>query len=359
MVIPNSSFLIPNYAVAMSGGVDSSVAAALMKKDGHNVLGFTMKHFDDKSPYREDVIEKSISDAKKVCQKLDIPHHVIDVRAEFHEIVVKNFIKEYSRGITPNPCALCNPTIKWGLFVEKIKELLQTENILYVTGHYARLVTSETGNKQLHRAADIHKDQTYMLWRLSQEQLNMTHFPLSETTKEETRSIAEKLGLSVKDKADSQDICFLEGKYTDFLSEFIISEPGDIIFEDQKIIGQHKGLSNYTLGQRKGLVSWQSPLFVKEMNPHNNSLIVTDDPHKLLAKEFYIGDMNILDHEAFTSNSKVQMRYNSTPKDIHKIELDDDKALIVLETPARSITPGQSAVFYDGDRLVAGGVIVN
>jgi tRNA-specific 2-thiouridylase len=188
----------------------------------------------------------------------------------------------------------------------------------------------------------------------------MTLFPLSEISKEETRQIAHKLGYSITNKKDSQDICFLDGKYTDFLQHYMSFEQGDMIFEDKKVIGKHKGVPFYTLGQRKGLVSWERPLFVKEIDYTNNAIIVTDDPDKLHAKEFTIKELNIFDMPLLLKNQsllKVQIRYNSSPKEIDKIEMFNNKAQITLKHPARSITPGQSAVFYDGDRLLGGGII--
>jgi tRNA-specific 2-thiouridylase len=331
-----------------------------MKKQGREIIGFTMRHFDDSVPFKQNVHASTVKDAQKVCNMLDIEHFAIDLSAEFNDIVIRYFISEYQRGKTPNPCALCNPTIKWGLFIDKIKEKLQTDDIIFVTGHYARIIASKTNRKALCRAFDEKKDQSYMLWKLSQKQIDITLFPLSEISKDETRRIAQELGFNPAEKKDSQDICFIEGKYTDFLNHFVSFEQGDLIFEDLKVIGKHKGLPHYTLGQRKGLVSWEKPLYVKEIDYHNNAVIVTDDPDKLLKREFDITDINIYDFAEVASAEDgltVQIRYNSSPKAIERIEFAKNEASITLKAPARSITPGQSAVIYDGDKLLGGGII--
>jgi tRNA-specific 2-thiouridylase len=356
-------------AVAMSGGIDSSVVAAIMKKQNLNVFGFTMLHFDDQSPFRSDVHNRSIDDAKKVCEKLYIPHYVIDVRKEFYEIVVKNFICEYKSGRTPNPCVLCNPTIKWGLFVEKIMTHFPTSisNFQFATGHYAKIDTLPSGLSAIFRATDIRKDQTYMLWKLTQDQIRNTLFPLSNYTKDEIRKIAVEYKLPIAEKKDSQDICFLDGKYSDFIDAIVPpdaleKDSYDIIFENKQIIGKHRGLHHYTLGQRKGMPAWKMPLYVQSIDTEKNAIVVTDDPEKLFAQKFSIVDVNWheLEMPSDIESIRVQIRYNSSPKEILEMHVMKDNELsvsIVLKQPARSITPGQSAVFYRGDQLLGGGII--
>jgi tRNA-specific 2-thiouridylase len=291
-----------------------------------------------------------------------IEHHVIDLKKEFNEVVVRNFIEEYRAGRTPNPCVVCNPSIKWGLFVSEICRTFRLPNSEFriCTGHYARIKTLGSGQKAIFKAKDDRKDQTYMLWKLSQEQIQNTLFPLSEITKEETRKIASDLGLSIAEKKDSQDICFLEGKYQDFLAHFMDFESGDIVFEAQKIIGKHKGLPFYTIGQRKGLVPWSKPLFVQKIDHKNNAVVVTDDPEKLLASSFLINGVN-WQHDDSPLNKrkmiKVQIRYNSHPVDVSSISKTECGLMITLKEPTSSITPGQSAVFYDEDMLLGGGII--
>jgi len=356
------------YAIAMSGGVDSSVCAALLRQQTEKVVGFTMVQYNDVAPFRENVHAKNCADARAVCEKVGIPHYVIDLKKEFADIVLKNFIDEYTHGRTPNPCTVCNRHIKWGLFVDKIKEKCGelypndiADGVTLVTGHYARIKTNEDGCKAIFRAADPRKDQTYMLWKLKPEQINSTLFPLSSQTKDVTRKMAADFGLPVAQKKDSQDICFLTGKYTDFLHNLAVDFPsGDVVFNDEKIIGKHHGLPFYTLGQRKGLPSWHKPLFVMRLDAVNNTVVVTDDPEKLSATEFMITDVNW--HSQSIPNPltdvKVQIRYNSQPKEIVSLQsLNDGTMQVVLKEPARSITPGQSAVFYRGDELLGGGTI--
>jgi len=368
------------YAIAMSGGVDSSVCSALVGGDGNrpadHVVGFTMVQYNDVPPFRENVHAKNCADARAVCEKVGIPHFVIDLKNEFADIVLKNFIDEYTHGRTPNPCTVCNRHIKWGLFVDRIREKCGelypndiASGVTLVTGHYARINTNKDGCKAIFRATDTRKDQTYMLWKLKPEQINSTLFPLSSQTKDVTRVMAADFGLPVAQKKDSQDICFLTGKYTDFLHSLAVDFPtGDVIFvgtpfmASEKVIGKHHGLPFYTLGQRKGLPSWHKPLFVMRLDAVNNTVVVTDDPEKLSAREFMITDVNwhSLSAPVSLNDIKVQIRYNSQPKEIVSLQsCDNGDMLVVLKEPARSITPGQSAVFYRGDELLGGGVIRN
>ncbi len=366
---------VMKIAVAMSGGVDSSVAAVLLQKQGHEIFGVTMRHFDNTAygfPNNKG-IDAAIKDAKIVAEKLGIPHYVVDTSESFKEIVETNFIEEYAAGHTPNPCTICNPTIKWGALLEGALEL-GAEKI--ATGHYIRLQEMK-GIQHLFMADDRSKDQSYMLWRLNQYQLSKTIFPIAGMVKNEVRKIASDHNLAVANKGDSQEICFIYGHYEDFLRQYIEIIPGDICLKDGKIIGQHRGLSLYTIGQRKGLnTPWHCPLYVMQLDMKKNRLIVTDDPNDLAKDSFAIRDINWLRGKAPINNTStgeptignlsVQIRYNSQPvavkeligKDTARKETKNDQEfLIKLENPVRAITPGQSAVFYYKNELLGGGII--
>jgi len=351
------------YAVAMSGGVDSSVAAYLLKEQGHQVIGFTMYHFDDTAePFKRHSISRAIDDARTVCQKLEIEHFTIDLKAEFNHLIIKDFLTQYQNGYTPNPCTLCNPTIKWGLFPEKISQIIQEkyhgQPFLMATGHYARKITID-GKSALIRPLDKKKDQTYMLWRLSQHQLAQTIFPLMDFTKEQIRILAQKAGVPVAEKKDSQDICFIDDDYTKFLLHFISSDTGDMIYHDGSKIGVHKGLIYYTIGQRKGLVPWSKPLYVLKIDAVKNQLVVTDDLSRLESKYFRINQVNLIRENILhhSDDLTVKIRYNSPEEEIAGLTYDNEGLYVELKRSVKSITPGQSAVFYRKDELVGGGII--
>jgi tRNA-specific 2-thiouridylase len=351
------------YAVAMSGGVDSSVAAYLLKKEGHQVIGFTMNHFDDSNPiYKPQSISKAIDDAQQVCKILEIDHYTIDLKEPFFNIVINDMLNEYKNGFTPNPCTICNPRIKWGKFPDEIQKIIldkfHTSEFKMATGHYAKKIYIDD-KPALIRPEDKSKDQTYMLWRLSSEQLNNTEFPLSGFTKDVIRKLAAEANIPVAEKKDSQDICFINDKYTDFIANFLENKTGKILFHDGKAIGNHLGLHNYTIGQRKGLIPWNKPLYVLKLDAQNNCLIVTDDVKKLEAKTFSIRNLNLI-RETLplnTENLCVKIRYNSQEVKVANLTQKDHDLIVELLEPEKSITPGQSAVFYRHDELVGGGII--
>jgi tRNA-specific 2-thiouridylase len=350
--------MIMKIAVAMSGGVDSSVAAKLLQTSGHEIVGFTMRQFDDaRFGFGEgEGLNQAIYDAKRVCDYLGIEHRVIDLKDIFDQIVVKRFIQEYSSARTPNPCTICNPTIKWGAFLDAILTLGADK---IATGHYAGIVEKE-GVYYLQKGTDSAKDQTYMLWGLSQFQLSKTIFPVGTMSKPELRHIAVEAGIPVAAKKDSQEICFIRGKYQDFLKEELVLKPGEIVLPDGKVIGKHNGLPFYTIGQRKGLnTPWSDPLFVLGMDVKHNRLIVTDNPELLYKEEFLIEEVNWFgDVPKDYADLSVMIRYNSNAVGVASIEQDGDRYLIRMSKPKKSVTPGQSAVFYRGDLLVGGGIIV-
>ncbi|MBN2830052.1 MAG: tRNA 2-thiouridine(34) synthase MnmA [Candidatus Cloacimonetes bacterium] len=345
-------------AVAMSGGVDSSVTAKLLQKDGHEVVGFTMRQFDDVrfGFGKGEGLNQAILDAKNVCDYLGIEHHVIDLKSKFDEIVVQSFIKEYGSAKTPNPCTLCNPTIKWGAFLDAILALGADK---IATGHYAGIVFQD-GAYYLQKGIDSAKDQSYMLWGLSQFQLSKTVFPVGAMNKQEIRRIALESGIPVAAKKDSQEICFIRGKYQDFLKEVLEIKQGDITLPNGQVIGEHSGLPYYTIGQRKGLnTPWSDPLYVLSMDVEHNRLIVTDNPELLYLDEFLIENTNWFgsvpqDYREIS----VMIRYNSNPEGVASIIKEGERYRITMSKPKKSVTPGQSAVFYRRDLLIGGGVIV-
>ncbi len=343
-------------AVAMSGGVDSSVAAAILQKEGNDVIGVTMRHYDSVAYGFSEAegINAAIKDAEEVCKKLGIAHHVIDTSEVFKKIVEENFISEYSKGRTPNPCTICNPTIKWGVFLEEILKLGVEK---FATGHYVKLIEEEKAF-HIYKASDKHKDQSYMLWRLHQHQLARTLFPIAELSKKEVRTIAKEMKFPVHEKSESQEICFIKDHYEDYLKKHLELKPGNIALPNGDIIGHHRGLPLYTIGQRKGLnTPWKAPLYVLKVNIEKNELIVTDDPDDLLAAEFHINQVNWIDKEP-EADISVQVRYNSKPVPVKKLEYKGKNLLISLQNPVRAITPGQSAVFYQENMLLGGGVII-
>ncbi len=345
-------------AVAMSGGVDSSVAAALLIKEGHEVFGLTMRQYDAiKSGYGENEgIEADIKDAKAVCNVLEIEHFVVDLKEDFKAIVEKNFIDEYSSGRTPNPCVICNPNIKFGKFMEAAFKLGADK---IATGHYIQ-IKEENQQFKIYIPKDASKDQTYMIWKLNQFQLSKTLFPVSKYKKSQIRKIAAELKLPIHSKTDSQEICFIKDHYEDFLKDHIIFTPGDITLPDGKVIGKHRGLALYTIGQRKGLnTPWRCPLFVLKLDVKNNKLVVTEEPDDLLADVFELENVNWIAAEKpeELSGISVQIRYNSSPVAVKNIQEKENSLLVTLEKSTRAITPGQSGVFYKDDQLLGGGII--
>jgi len=351
--------------VAMSGGVDSSVAAYLLKEQGYNLIGVTMKTWG-----YDDIPEKdsgccsleTIYSARNVASALGFNHYTLDFTEKFNEIVISDFIEEYLHGNTPNPCVLCNKAIKWGTLLEKA-ESLGADYI--ATGHYANVEKDKsTGRYYIVKGKDDAKDQSYALWRISQYALSKTIFPLGDFTKPEIREIARKLNLKPADTPDSQEICFVpNNNYRELLQIRLPElnkklEGGDILYHGEKI-GKHKGYPYYTIGQRRGLnIALGKPVYVSKIDPENNTVYV-DDEEGLYNTTFLTRDINLMMFEKIVSPIKatVKIRYKDSGSDAQIEQIDEGHIKVTFTNPKKSITPGQSAVFYDGNKVIGGGII--
>lgn len=351
--------------VAMSGGVDSSVAAYLVKEMGLDAIGVTMKLFDNDLIGEE--AESSccslsdVEDARLVANRLGINHYVFNFSDDFKTQVVDRFVDAYEKGLTPNPCIDCNRYIKFKRLMDRAKEL---EQDYVVTGHYVRTFTEPGGRSYLFRGKDRSKDQSYVLYSLSQEELAHSMFPLGDLTKEETREIAEKQGFLNARKKDSQDICFVpDGKYEEFIRSYTGKEypAGDFIGLDGEVLGTHKGLISYTIGQRKGLgLALPEPLYVKSKNIEENKVILGRD-EELYTSSMEVADVNWIALDTLTEDldCTVKVRYSQDDHPAKLIPLSENTVRVEFKDPERAITPGQAAVFYDGEMVVGGGTIVS
>lgn len=357
----------------MSGGVDSSLAAFLLREKGFEVIGITLKLWDY-SEVGGDLYKdgrccslEAMNDARNICHKTGIPHYVLDFREEFKEKVISNFVDEYKKGRTPNPCIVCNTEIKWKLLWNKAKEL-GAEYL--ATGHYARMEYSkETKRCSLLKGVDPQKDQSYALWGLSQENLSKTLFPLGELTKKEVRELARRYNLKTAFKEESQEICFVpDDDYERFLrewdnrdSEKSLSQmkPGPIYNLKNEKLGDHRGIPFYTIGQRKGLnIALGKPQYVVKIDPEENAIYVGEN-NDLFRKAFVVSDLNWISIPQLEDKMEcsVKIRYMHTPAKATILPYSEDKVKIIFEKPERAITPGQSAVFYEGEKVIGGGVI--
>lgn len=341
--------------LGMSGGVDSSVSAILLKEAGYEVIGATMILCGEKVP-------TFVQDAKMVCDKLQIPHYIIDGRCEFKKNVIETFVESYLNAQTPNPCVECNQYIKFQLFYEKALEL----GCGYIaTGHYAKIEYCEKYNKNVLVKSDVDKkDQTYFLYRIQPNMFDFILFPLSNfKTKEQIRILAEKYGLEVANKPDSQEICFIPNNdYATFVKKWKnkIFRKGKIVNKNGEILGEHNGLINYTIGQRKGLgISYKEPLYVIELNKKENEVIVGVE-RELYTDVLYANKLNYLITELQGKEIEVEakVRYRSIPAKAKIIPINEGEVKVKFETPQRAITPGQSVVFYQGNVVIGGGKII-
>ena len=349
--------------VAMSGGVDSSSVAGLMKKENYDVVGVTLKLYDDaksSKQSRQCCAGQDILDAKRVSQQLNINHKILYYQKKFKKDVIDSFVDSYTSGETPIPCVQCNQTVKFRDLYSYAKELRADA---LVTGHYVNRIKNN-GNAEMYRATDLTRDQSYFLFTTTQEQLNFLRFPLGKMKKNETRKIASKLNLNVADKPDSQDICFVPN--SDYASVIRKYRPesfkeGDILDMEGKIIGKHDGIINFTIGQRKGIgIAHKEPLYIVKINALENQVIV-GNRESLLIKKIYLKDINLLSNvEKYNDNLFIKVR--STGRLIRaKITLNKSEAEAHLEEDETGISPGQACVFYlknkFGDKVLGGGWI--
>lgn len=344
--------------LGMSGGVDSSVSALLLKEEGYDVIGTTMELFAGSSCCNTN----TYIDAKNVCNQIGIPHFIYNFKAEFKKYVIDDFINCYANCLTPNPCIECNKFMKFGLMYEKAKEL----GCEYIaTGHYAKTEYSEEyGRWVLKKSKAGKKDQSYVLWNIPKELIEHVVFPLADfENKDEIRKIAREHNLKTANKPDSEDICFVpDGNYKRFLEENSEIKPkkGNIVHVSGKVLGKHNGLYNYTIGQRKGLgISYKEPLFVVGFNKEKNEVIVGEKDY-IYKKEMIVKDVNLLLVDSIDEPMKVSVktRYSSVEEDATVEMIDANTIKVVFENPVARITPGQSAVFYLGDIVVGGGKIL-
>ena len=349
--------------VAMSGGVDSAVAAALLRREGHEIAGVTLRMFDPSilpagvsSPFSTDA---PVTDARQAADRLGIPHHVLDASEEFRRDVMTPFVNTYCNGGTPNPCIDCNRCVKFGSLLTAADALGYP---LLATGHYSAVHVTPGGRILLRRAVDPSKDQTYMLWSLTQDKLARVRFPLGGMKKSEVREIAEELGLVSAQRKDSQDICFIpDGDYAAFIHRFLgkTFPEGDFISPDGKVLGRHKGIIHYTIGQRKGLgIALGEPMYVAEKDVQRNTITLTRN-EGLFKRELTVCSANLMAFDRIDAPLRVeaQVRYHHKPAPATVTQIDESHLHVVFDEPQRAIAAGQSFVMYDGDLLLGGGII--
>ncbi len=361
----NKSISKKKIAVALSGGIDSSVAAALLKEEGHNLIGIFMKLWAE--PCLKKGLNQAEERAKKVAQILNIPFYRINLQKEFKKIIVDYFLKEVKKGVTPNPCVICNKEIKFGLL---LKQALKLKADYLATGHYARKIqkTSPKGqNKRakgetfkLLKAKDKSKDQLYFLWMLSQKQLKRTLLPIGDYKRQEVEMMAKKFKLPFSGVKKSQEICFIDKNIESFFKKYLKNKPGPIINKQGKVLESHQGLHFYTIGQRKGIKLSAGPYYVVEKFFKKNVLIVSKKENYLFKKELIVTKINWLSGQEpkFPLKTGVKIRYGAPEAGALIKKLHKSRYRIVFDRTKRAITPGQSAVFYDKEELLGGGIIL-
>ena len=345
-------------AVAMSGGVDSSYAIIKLKEEGYNVFGVTLKLFGD-IPYspKASCSMKAIKDARNICTSLEVPHRVINVEKVFQEKVVDYFVNSYKKGFTPNPCVICNSTVKWGSLSEKV---FSYGADFFATGHYTRVYYSEKRKKHLLSCGlDKSKDQSYYLWALTEEQLSKTLFPLGDMQKEEVKIRVKNYNLKLSEKPESQEICFIpDNDYRNFLKNKFKIEPGNIINSSGEIIGHHEGFPFYTIGQRRGLgISFSERLYVNSIDPIKNEIkLGTFD--ELYRKELLFTKANFIYIPEENSILKARIRYRGKLQPCKLKNLKNGRFRLNFVEPLWGVCPGQSVVIYDDYNVVGGGIII-
>ena len=341
-------------AVAMSGGGDSSVTAALLKQQGHEVIGITMRLFEPRSQG----VGSAGHDAATVAGHLGIPHYLVDFEPDFRELIIKDFINEYRCGHTPNPCIRCNRYVKFGLLLDKAIELGAE---ILATGHYVKKTVND-GLCHLRMARNIRKDQSYFLYTLTQDRLSRLIFPLGEMeSKDEVRRLAREFSLPVAEKSDSQEVCFIPNDdYVAFLegSGDLPDSSGDIIHISGKVVGRHLGTHRYTIGQRRGLgVAWSEPLFVVEIDVERNAILVAEEPHVFATGLTAQNVSWIIPPSSEELVTACKIRYRHQPVGCRVRILDGERCEVTFDQPQKSVTRGQSVVFYQQDEVLGGGTI--
>lgn len=351
--------------VGLSGGVDSSVAAYLLKEQGYDVIGVTMQIWQEEDSC---TVEENggccglsaVEDARRVAQKLDIPYYVMNFRKEFQKQVIDYFTREYLEGRTPNPCIACNRYVKWESL---LKRSLEIGADYIATGHYARVEQLPNGRYAIRNSVTAKKDQTYALYNLTQEQLARTLMPVGAYTKDEIRKIAEKAGLPVAHKKDSQEICFVpDNDYAGFIKNSTgkTIPKGNFVLADGKVIGEHQGIIHYTIGQRKGLnLSMGHPVFVTKIRPDSNEVVIGEN-EDLFVNTLICDRVNFMAMEGLDGEVrlKAKIRYNHPGAECVISPVEDGKVRVTFDQPQRAITPGQAVVFYQGEYVAGGGIIL-
>ena len=352
--------------VGMSGGVDSSVAAYLLKEQGYDVIGVTMQIWQDEDEFVQEENGgccglSAVDDARRVAERLDIPYYVMNFKQEFKKNVMDYFVAEYLKGRTPNPCIACNRYVKWEALLHRSLEI----GADYIaTGHYARIEQLANGRYAIRNSVTAAKDQTYALFNLTQEQLAHTLMPVGDYTKDEIRGIAEKIGLMVAHKKDSMEICFIpDDDYAGFIDREcgkLVPPPGNFVSTTGEILGQHKGITHYTVGQRKGLgIALGHPVFVTEIRPETNEVVLGENSDVFTTK-LYANQVNFMSIPDITDGMelKAKIRYSHAGSMCKVTRTGEDEICCEFEEPVRAVTPGQAVVFYDGEHVAGGGIII-